>query len=398
MLLIWNFIRGYVTFEVHGFSVERFLNLAVYRGIYLWDVRSLEDCARIKVSVKGFKSLRTCAKKTASKMKIIERRGLPFFIFKYRRRKILLAGIVIFVACVYTLSMFVWLVEISGNDRIKIEEITMFLEENGVNSGVFKYIDDKQLERDMMISFPDISWVDVAVKGTKVTVKLTEILPRQEIIDKDTPVNVVAKKNGVIVSAATSTGTPEVKPGDVVSKGDILVKGELLIGSEDTGFRSEYVHAVSKVFARVFYDVRLTLPLDYEVKKLTGNKKSGWNVSVFGWCFNIYQPKNLFESFERKNESRQLGAGGNYPLPLIWTKSEYAEFKIEKRRYSIDEAKALAEKMISERLLSEFEVGGEVVDQQIDFSVGTDEINVSALITTIERIDVQEPFVDEPVH
>ena len=37
-LALWNYLRGYVIIYVTGFSVERFINLAVNRGIFIWDI------------------------------------------------------------------------------------------------------------------------------------------------------------------------------------------------------------------------------------------------------------------------------------------------------------------------------------------------------------------------
>ena len=37
-LALWNYIRGYVIIYVTGFSVERFINMAVNKGIFIWDV------------------------------------------------------------------------------------------------------------------------------------------------------------------------------------------------------------------------------------------------------------------------------------------------------------------------------------------------------------------------
>ena len=45
-LSVWNYLRGYVTIELSGFSVERFMNLASHKGIYLWDIKNTKVKSR----------------------------------------------------------------------------------------------------------------------------------------------------------------------------------------------------------------------------------------------------------------------------------------------------------------------------------------------------------------
>ena len=125
-LILWNYIRGYVAIEVSGFSVERFMNLAVHKGVYIWDVDKRSASVSMKVSVKGFRMLRSCAKKTKCKISIVGKTGLPFVAFRYRRRGIYIFGALLFVFALYFLSSFVWLIEIQGNDRIGKESIEEF--------------------------------------------------------------------------------------------------------------------------------------------------------------------------------------------------------------------------------------------------------------------------------
>ena len=39
---IWNYFRGYVIIRVEGLTLEKFLNLATNKDIYLWDIERIE--------------------------------------------------------------------------------------------------------------------------------------------------------------------------------------------------------------------------------------------------------------------------------------------------------------------------------------------------------------------
>lgn len=38
-LALWNYICGYVIIYVTGFSVERMLNMAINKGVFIWDIQ-----------------------------------------------------------------------------------------------------------------------------------------------------------------------------------------------------------------------------------------------------------------------------------------------------------------------------------------------------------------------
>ena len=69
--------KGYVRIRLKGYSPERFLNLSY----------------EMSMSISDFRRLRPMLRKTHSRMELLERHGLPFFLFRYRKRKMFFAGI-----------------------------------------------------------------------------------------------------------------------------------------------------------------------------------------------------------------------------------------------------------------------------------------------------------------
>ena len=235
LLRVHNFIKGYVIIKVNGFSVERFVNLATYNKIYLWDIKENQDGVVIKVSVSGFKLLKKYARKTGCKIKILNKCGVPFKIQKYKKRKIFSLGIIFFVISLYFFSCFIWLIKIEGNERINSEILLKFCANQDLKIGAFKpKINIKSLEKKIINNFTDISWLNIKINGTCAVIKLRETIPKQKIIDKNTPCDIIADKDGVILNITASAGTPKVKPKDVVKKGDTLVSGEITIENNNS--------------------------------------------------------------------------------------------------------------------------------------------------------------------
>ena len=87
MLLIQKMIRlfgGYVKVRVEGYSAERFLNLCSYRQIDVWGLVSRQNSYEMYMTLKGFRRIRPIVRKTHTKVLLIKRYGLPFFLHQNR--------------------------------------------------------------------------------------------------------------------------------------------------------------------------------------------------------------------------------------------------------------------------------------------------------------------------
>jgi similar to stage IV sporulation protein len=378
--------------EVTGFSVERFMNMAAHKGIYMWNVAHVPGGVLMCVTIKGFKNLRDCAKKTKCRIKIRQKRGAPFIAHRYRKRKILVGGLLVSVGLIYFLSCFVWLIEIKGNSRISRDEIAAFCQEQGLQIGAFKYkIDKKKLKSEISNYFHDISWLDVSIKGTKATIELVETIPKPVMIDKSEPCDIVAVKDGLITSIITGAGRPLVKQNDVVKKGDVLVSG-VVIAAGDSGDVMKAVHAYSEVWAKMYNEINLDIPYQYEEKEYTGRSAKRLALIIFGKSFAIPGKSIEYESYDKSARRTQLTFGEDYPLPIILVTDTYREFKTVSLTRTLKEAEELAEATVNARIIREFDFAADIIDKSVALEEAADALKVKALITTNQRIDKEQPI------
>jgi len=400
-LWLWTFLKGYVAVEVTGSAVERFLNMAAHRGVYMWNISPIENGVKMHCSIRGFKMLRSCVKKTKVRLKIAQREGFPFIMHKYRKRKILMGGIAFFVLFLYAMSSFVWRIDIVGNERVSSEAILEFSDTHGLHIGAFKHsVDHKEIGRQLLFEFKDVSWVDVHTRGTRTTIIISETIPEQLRIPRDIPCNIVAAKDGLITSIATASGLPQVRQNDVVRQGDLLVSGTLPLQSEHTGESTTiFVHAYAEVWAKMYTPIQFSVPMSYTQKIFTGKERSHhtfqWLIGQQG-SINLFHGRIPFTNYDKIVSHTQPGASGDYPLPFVWTRAAYREFIPETRYRTIEDAKALADRVITERIIREFDFHADIIDKQVQFAEQPDQLVVSVLITTNERIDKAVPIEHEP--
>lgn len=388
-ITLWNYIRGYVIIEVEGVNVERFINLCTNKNIYIWDIEMCSTKVKMCISIRGFKSTREFIRKTKTKVTIVERCGLPFVLFKYRRRKILFVGFVAFVCMMYFLSGFVWYIDISGNDRITNSDIIEFVNSNGVTVGVRNNMDKELLEAKMLEHFDDLSWVSITSQGTKLNIEIKETLTKKAIVDRNTPCDVVAVNKGIVVDIAVSSGKAMVREGDVVKEGDILVAGNILVFENENGKHYEQVHSQASIKAKRYYNLEFDVPYKYQYNEYTGNSKKKYSIIVKDTELQI-KTKPKYNEYEKTTSYKQLNLGENYPLPIIIKIETYSEVSVVDEIRSEEQAINQAEIIVNNKIISEFDFGADIIDKDVVITKNENGINVKSTITTIEEIGEQK--------
>ncbi len=171
--ILIRYILGYVNISVQGYYIERFINICISKGIFLWNVKIEKSTyAHANVGIKDFKKLKEIAKKTRCRITLNSKQGVPFLMNKYRKRKIFVVLLAAGVILIYTQSRFVWNIEIEGLNRISQEEIYSELSELGLNTGVLKSkVDTKKIINEIRLKRDDIAWMNIDLRRNKCNCK-----------------------------------------------------------------------------------------------------------------------------------------------------------------------------------------------------------------------------------
>ncbi len=394
-LTLWNYLRGYVIIRVSGFSVERFINLAALRGIYIWDLHHDGTAVIMSVSLNGFRNLKECSQKTRCRYKILEKHGMPFVMDKSKRRKAYTAGIFVFVTLLYVMSSFVWTVDVKGNERVKSEDILSFCSAMRLSPGRLKSrADIENITKKLITNFKDISWVAITTEGTKVTVTVVESIPETEIKDLETPSNIAASKNCVIESISVSSGAPLVKEGDVIEEGDLLVSGELVIKDADLEVGKKYVRSIAEIYGRSTYSFEREAPLKYTEKVFTGKKEKNRSLIIGGYKINGISADVDFVSYEETGKDTKEFKIGDYILPFKFETVEYAEFYEEDLERTEEEAKNIIYEEVNKIKEEYIFNGGNIENEEINFFNTGESLKAEIELTVSEPVGKEIPLED----
>ena len=66
--ILLNYIMGYITIEIEGYFIERFINICNSKNIFLWNIKKINSTIiRVNIGIHNFKKLKTISKKTKCK-------------------------------------------------------------------------------------------------------------------------------------------------------------------------------------------------------------------------------------------------------------------------------------------------------------------------------------------
>lgn len=367
LLKIWNYVRGYVIIIIEGYFLEKFVNICMHRCILLWDiVRRSETSMELKLSIKGFKMLRPVARKTKCRVRIKEKRGLPFVFNRYRKRKAFVAGAALFFILINIMTSFIWSIEITGNENLKTEYLESILKSKGIKTGVLKYgINTKNVVEELMLELRELSWISIEIKGTKLKAQVRERLPAPEIIPLNEPCSIIASKDGLISRIIVKEGMETVRQGDTVKKGQELISGKLPIRNEKDKYR--LVHAIGTVEARTWYEG--ICPVDTEIveKKRSGRQYGDYSLIVLNKKIDIFNRKKGYQYYEKDELKKILTIGSDMVLPFGLIKNTYYEIILETTEIEYEEAMDRAADKAYEDAMEKVPEDAKVLDTETTF-------------------------------
>jgi len=289
------------------------------------------------------------------------------------------------------LTSFVWVVDVNGNDRVSEDRIIRELESLGLKPGVFKYtVNARELETALLIKMDQLSWVGINIVGTKALVDVVERVEPPALVDKETPCNILAKKDGLITNVFVFDGTPLVKEGDTVKSGQLLISGVV----EKPGFPVRLVHAMGKVEARTWYHGSEEQELLLQKRERTGNTARKIRLRLGRYSIKLTPGDIGYSEYDKTQDIKRLAEWRNIVLPVELIIDNYSEVRVENEELSLEQAKSMAVQRIEERLAGIVPEDAKIVDRSIKY-YGPDggRIRVEMVLETLEDIGMEEKII-----
>ena len=133
--ILLNYIMGYVRITLEGYYIERFINICTNEKITIWILKREKNInLKLNVGINDFKEIAKIAKKLQCKIKIEKKKGLPFIMHKYKKRKVFVIALLIVILAIGISSNYIWNIEIKSENNEEFEGIYEDLQEAGLST------------------------------------------------------------------------------------------------------------------------------------------------------------------------------------------------------------------------------------------------------------------------
>lgn len=394
---LMNYLRGMAAVRAEGMFPERLINLCAQEGVEFWGVEWLDEHTfTMTTRRRTLGRLEELAGRAGCTVELGARWGLPEFLGRFRTRYAFLAGLVIALCAVGLLSRFILVIEVTGNQNVPTAVILNQLRQLGVRPGVYgPGLDRKQLAQEALLGLEELSWMGINLYGTRLEVIVREAVDRPEQLNETGYFDIAARAGGLILRVEPEQGEAQVQVGDTVAEGEVLISGTVSIQPpkySDLPVQYYQTHARGRVWARTWRTLTAEIPMEAQVKELTGAEKNRWSLIIFGNRIEIFGNSSIsWPLYDKITTVHQAALPGGQALPLSLNQERLREYQT--RSAPVDQG--AAQTLLEERLLEQLEdlIGeeGKVESTRFDARVEGGALRVTLTAECREEIGREQP-------
>ncbi len=393
-------IKGTILIEITGLGAKRFINICHHHNIFLKKITGENNSFNAVMRAGDLLKSKDIIKITGVRIRILKKSGLPFWLFKNRKRYYFAVGVAAFFGIVIFLSNFIWKIKINGNLYYSDNTIIEFLCDNNISVGMQTgIIDESFLEELIRAEFDRIIWVSVSVNGTKLTIDVKEN-NTNPIMDEQNKINdIVATCDGIIESITVRTGTPIVSVGDEVKAGDVLVTSKVECTNESYEvIKTVYTNADADILINTSIEYEDTLNRSYQTREYTGRTEENEFTRIGNTIIENKSFKCSFEHYDTVVDYKQIATNENFIYPIYYGYIYYREYMLVDESYSDEQMQAVLEENLANYINKLQENSIQINNNSVKIEISGYSGKAYGMINTTQpAIGYQAPIIVEEI-
>lgn len=346
--------------------------------IYIDRIKKQKDYYLLYLDFDNFQKL-----EKFKKIYNIEFIGYKGFI-KYKElfKKHYLFFIMVFlgISLIIFLSNIIFAIDIKTEDKEIETLIKKELEDKGISLYKFvkSYEEKEKIKKEILNNNKDtLEWLEITRVGSKYVVEVEKRIINKETND-NTPRNVIALKNAIILSIEATDGSIVKKLNDYVKKGDVIVSGEITHNDEIV----DYVRANATIYGETWYNVHVSYPIAYQEKKYSGKSKERLGLTLLNKKINFFDKEKY-----QNEEIDEIKIFSHKFLPLKFSFEKVKEVIREDNVYTVEEATEEAIKIARDKILAKLPKDSRILSQKkLKIIVNDSTIDVDIFFKVYENI------------
>ncbi len=377
-------MNNYYKIEISGKNVSHIFNRILTEKINIFDVSYKKDLITLSVIYEDYLKIKKL--NTIYEIKIIEINGLKKYKSLYKFYRLFIIFFLISLVFIYIYSKIIFKITIDCQN----EELKSIVKEELTKNNFSIFTFQKPFERITEIknliksnNKDQIEWIEIEKNGVFHNVSIIE--RKKEQLENDIAKHdLVASKNGIIKDMYITSGEILKNKGDYVAKGEVIVSSKIKKGDEVKNI----VDAKGKVFAEVWYRVKLSAPLKTKIKVVNGSETL-LNLKILGKKITIFKYQNKKITEEHK---KILFNNNMFSIHLEKTNT----IEEQEKAYSEEELLKIILYQAEKSILNNLDENEKILLQKtLKNTIRDDKMYVEVFFKVYEDIAYEKEFINE---
>ena len=318
--------------------------------------------------------------KNIFELELISYKGLIQYKLLFKKYFLFISFFALALVYLVFLSNIIFKIEVKTLDQEIANLVLKELEKRdiSIHKWAVSFSKKESIREDILKNNKDkLEWLEITRVGSTYVVNVEKRIINEMDTD-DTPQDIVALKNAIILKIEAKEGSIVKKLNDYVKKGDVIVTGSITHNDEVV----DLVRADAIIYGETWYNVHVSYPYAYYEKTYTGNSKKRLSITLFN------KKINLFDNSEYKEEEilEQKILYHKF-LPFSFSLEKVLEVVIRDEVYTPEEAAMMAISEAKEKILSTLPEDSKILSKKkLKIIVNDSTIEVDVFFKVYENI------------
>lgn len=291
---------------------------------------------------RDYQKLSRFCEKRGESLKIIRRLGLFWKGKALLARPVLLGGFLILFGLAVFLPSRIYFVKVEGNAGVPDRKILEAAEESGIRFGASRrQIRSERVKNALLGALPELQWVGVNTAGCVATISVRERAEASPNEAKWDASDVVAARDGFILSGTVTSGSALFQVGQTVQEGQVLISG-----LTDCGICVRVSRAEGEILAQTSRSLEAVTPMEQSCRSRQVGSKRKISLLLGKKRINFGKDSGILDTTcGRMYSQHYVTLPGGFRLPLALCVETYTMWETEPGSAALPQA---------ERILGEF--------------------------------------------
>ncbi len=379
-------LGGQVTIEITCADPAKTLQNYVDKGLYIHDP-ILKEPMVLQISVPRSQEnlVISMAEKRGESCKIIGNKGLTFLLKCIKKRWVFIFALLVILVSTLLAPKKVWFVCVEGNTQMEKGEIIAVAEQCGLNFWAdVDGINRQQFKNQLMKELPNIQWAGLNFNGGIATICIYEKPESEQLPDTADVSDVVAARDGLILSVDALQGQSLCQVGQAVKAGEVLITGCI-----EHPYQMQYTCANGEVYAMTQREVTGILPVRSFQKVYTKDQKLRLYLILGRNKIKFFGNSGISDmNCDRMRTVRDMLLPGGYKLPFSLVIEHDRPYELVEAAHTGNRELEITQYLDS--YVQEDMIAGEILHRKLQLEEKEEHIEFLAIYTCREMIARQK--------